>query len=185
VQPSSESGGKLSVSYLVQVEATTTDNDERRAATSFLVSFPRAQLTGRFTDRMAEGNLVVAAEVAVSETGRFHLEATLYNRDGTEPVAWAQTATTLEPGTAWMELPFYGLVLRERGIDGPYLLRQVALSTTTEMPNAKNRVVENAHRTRPYVATSFSDRPFNDPGLLEAADRLERSGMPRGLEAGG
>jgi hypothetical protein len=121
----------------------------------------------------------------VSEAGRFHVEATLYGPDGLVKIAWAQAAQWLEPGTHWLDLGYYGLILRERGIDGPYVLRYVALSTTSEMPNAKNRVVENAYTTGAYQSATFSDRPFNDPQLLEAAKRVEEDPMPAGLDAGG
>jgi hypothetical protein len=53
------------------------------------------------------------------------------------------------------------------------------------MPNAKNRLVENAMVTRAYPASSFTDRSFDDPDLLEAADRIERDDMPAGLDAEG
>jgi hypothetical protein len=91
----------------------------------------------------------------------------------------------LEPGTHWLDLSYYGLILRERGLDGPYVLRYVALSTTTEMPNGKNRLVENAYWTGAHRASAFSDRPYDDPQLLEAARRIEDDPMPAGLDAGG
>jgi hypothetical protein len=65
------------------------------------------------------------------------------------------------------------------------VLRYVALSTTTEMPNAKNRVAENAYQTAAYQAAGFSDRAYQDPELLEAARRIEEDPLPPGLEAGG
>ena len=53
------------------------------------------------------------------------------------------------------------------------------------MPNAKNRLVEANYRTAPYDLASFTDQPFNDPGLLDAAARLERDqGALGGLDAG-
>ena len=139
-------------------------------------SAPHARLTGTYRDARAGGDLSIEAEVEVLKTGRFHLEGTLATADGSRRLAWAQTALDLPPGRHWMSLPFYGLILNETQIDGPYLLQTVALSTTTAMPNAKNRMVENAHVTAAYRASSFSDRPFGDPSLLEAADRLERDG---------
>jgi hypothetical protein len=176
---------ELSASYLVKVRAFTTSEEERLAATSFQYASPHSHLTGRYRDRMVDGSLAVDAEVEVHREGRFHLEATLYTRDGGAKLSRAQTAGVLPPGVHWMTLPFYGLALRERGIDGPYLLRFVALSTTTAMPNAKNRLVENAMVTRAYPASSFTDRSFDDPDLLEAADRIERDDMPAGLDAEG
>jgi hypothetical protein len=53
------------------------------------------------------------------------------------------------------------------------------------MPNAKNRLVENAHVTGAYRVATFTDVPYDDPDLLEAADRLEAAGDIGPLEAGG
>ena len=41
------------------------------------------------------------------------------------------------------------------------------------MPNAKNELVEDAFVTAAYRAAAFSDAPFNDPDLLDAAERIE------------
>jgi hypothetical protein len=157
----------------VRVHALSADGDERTGATGFLYSRPDAQLTGRYTDAVVGGNLELQAEVQVQDAGRFHLQGTLYTQSGT-PLAWAQNALTLPPGTHWIALSFFGLILRERGEDGPYVLRFAALSTTTSMPNAKNRLVENAYVTGPYRAAEFSDRTYDDPRLIDAAERLER-----------
>ena len=176
----------LGNSYLVQVVATTRTDDERRAATSFLYSHPHAQLTGQYRDAVVNGSLEVGVEVEVAEAGRFHVEATLYGPDGTRTIAWAQAAGELAPGRHWMTLPFYGVILHERGIVGPYVLRWVALSTTTQMPNAKNRLREANYRTAPYDLAAFTDEPFNDADLLDAATRLDHDGAAvGGLDAGG
>jgi hypothetical protein len=162
-------------SYLVRVHAVTADGEDRLGATGFLYSRPDAQLTGHYADSMVDGSLQIDAEVAVQAAGRFHLEATLYGQDG-QPLAWAQNAQQFAPGIHHLPLSFYGLILREKAMDGPYVLRYVALSTATTMPNAKNRLVENAYVTQAYPVTDFSDRPFDDPNLLDTAARLERDG---------
>jgi hypothetical protein len=185
IAPGPEHEQRLSESYLVKVVAVGLEDTERRAATSFLYSRPDAHLTGRYRDAVVDGSLVVGAEVDVAADGRFHLEATLYGGDGDVLLARAQTAAELVPGRHWMELPFYGLILRERGVPGPYLLRWVALSTTTAMPNAKNRLVEAGHVTGAYALAAFTDRPFDDPELLDAAARAERDLAPGLPEAGG
>lgn len=184
VVPGDALGTRLATSYLVQVVAHLGNDGERRGAASFMYAAPHGHLTGNYRDAVVDGSLVVGVEVAVAEAGRFHVEATLYGPDGVEKIAWAQAAQWLEPGAHWLDLSYYGLILRERGLDGPYVLRYVALSTTSEMPNAKNRVVEWPYRTGAHPVTAFTDRPFDDPDLLEAARRLEDDPMPAGLEAG-
>jgi hypothetical protein len=172
--PGADAAPALSRSYLVQVTATSRGGDERNATTSFLYSRPHAQLTGNYRDAVVNGNLEVGVEVDVAEAGRFHGEATLYGADGTRLVGWAQAARALEPGRQWLTLQYYGLILRERDVGGPYTVRWVALSTTTEMPNAKNRLREANHRTAPYDPSVFTDRPFGDRDLVDAADRAQR-----------
>lgn len=162
----------LAESFGVRVTAETAAGESLGTTGGFLVSRPHAALTGRFLDRVVDGDLVVAAEVEVREAGRFHLAGTLAAASGA-PVAWAQTAAELAPGRHWLDLAFYGLALRERGVSGPYRLASAALSTTTSMPNALNDLVEDAHRTRAYPLARFHARPFGDPGLERAAERLE------------
>jgi len=162
----------LAGSYLVQVDALTREGAERTAVTGFLYSVPASHLTGRFRDQVVEGNLVIEAEIEVLEESRVHLEGTVGTRGG-EPLAWAQNATSLAPGRHWLPLTFYGLALAESGRDGPYRLLSVGLSTTGTMPNHPNDLVRNAHVTEAYRAGQFTSRPFGDPGLLDAARRLE------------
>jgi hypothetical protein len=170
----------LSESFLVRVSAETTEGQPRTAATSFLYSNPHARLTGNYRDAIVNGSLVIDAEVEVFRPGRFHLEGTLYSQDGRRGIGEAHTASELPAGRQWMRLTFFGRIIAQGGIDGPYLLRFLALSTTTAMPNAKNRLVENAHVTGAYRSAQFSDAPFDDPDLRDAADRLERDLQPPG-----
>jgi hypothetical protein len=184
-QPEPGQMSALSESFLARVTAFSEDGEEIRAGTSFQYSNPDAQLTGNYRDRVEDGSLVVEAELDVRNPGRFHLEGTLYDSGAANPIAWSQDAAELAPGRQWLRLSFFGRILHERGIDGPYLLRFLALSTATTMPNAMNRLVENAYVTDRYAASQFSDAPFNDPDLLEAANRLERDLPPAGLDGGG
>ena len=170
----------LATSYGVRVTAVTAEGEALTVLGGFLYADPDAHLTGRFRDSVRGGSLVIEAEVEVEAAGRFHLAGTLADTKGS-PVGWAQAAARLEPGTHWLELSYYGLMFHERGAAGPFRLVSAALSTTTAMPNALNDLVEDAHRTRAYPLARFTGRPFGNPGLLQAAERLEAAaGKPGG-----
>ncbi len=179
VTPGRERASDFKGAQLVEVHARIKNGEQRVATTGFLYSIPLAHLTGRYRDDVVDGNLVVNAEVLVDAAARFHLEATLATPDGT-PIGWSQNALVLEAGTAWIPLTYWGLLFREHGSDGPYVLSSVALSTTGEMPNQKNDVATNPHTTKPYPVTTFSERRFDDPDLLDAAARL-RADAPAGI----
>lgn len=159
-------------SYMVRVQTRLADGDPLSAAGGFLYSDPSSRLTGRYRDSLRDGNLVIAAEVEVSERGRFHLAGTLYSMAG-EPIGYAQAAAELEPGRQWIELSYYGLLFHDRQAAGPYRLGTLALSTTGRMPNALNDLVENAHVTRAYRVQQMRGVSFERPQLLESAQRLE------------
>lgn len=170
---------KLAESFGVKVTAVTGEGEIAGVIGGFLYSDPHAHLTGAVRDSVRDGSLVIEAEVVVEEAGRFHLAGTVASMKG-EPLGWAQAAAELEPGTHWLALEFYGLMFRERGVAGPYRVPSLALSTTGGMPNALNDLVEDAHRTRAYPLARFTAEPFGAPGLLRAAERLERGGRGAG-----
>jgi len=160
------------------VTAQRPGSDEVKAVGGILYSHPAAELTGKYQDEVIDGDLVIRAEVAVYATGRFHLAGTLHSMNGT-PVATGRMAEQLEPGKHWMDLAFYGLAMSERGVAGPYTLGSISLTTANDIPNALGPVVEKAYITSPYSVDQFHTRSFDRPGLLEAAERLERAAAAR------
>lgn len=156
----------------VKVTAENPQAEPRHAVGGFLYSHPAAALTGQFRDQEVDGNLVLQAEVDVFKAARFHLKGTLGAPSG-QPIATAKTSETLETGTHWIDLPFYGLAFHERGLPGVYRLNTVTLSTTGSIPNALGPVLNNAYGTRSYGLSQFRNQSFGRKNLLEAAQRLE------------
>ena len=144
------------------VRAVTESGEERFATTGFLYSAPDAQLTGSYADAIVNGNLVIWAEVEVEAPGRFHLEGSLYTRDG-RPMASAQHASNLTVGTYQLPLTFSSLAILEAGAEGPFDLKYLSLSTTTAMPISRNKLVQDVHRTMQYRSTDFTGDPRDDP----------------------
>lgn len=167
----------------LQVTATArlTDGDLRQAVGGFVYGKPAAKLTGRYRDDLRDGNVVISAEVEVTESGRFHLAGTVHSLKG-EPIGTAQSAVELAPGRHWIDLSFYGLMFHDRQVAGPFRLGSLALATTTRMPNALNDLVENAHVTRAYRLAKLNGKAFGEAKLTEAAGRLEAEA--RRLEVG-
>ena len=140
------------------------------AIDGFLYSNPRARLTGRWRDELREGSLVVRAEIQVARAQ--HLQATLSSVDGTL-IGWAQNAGHFEPGAHWIELTYYGLMFHDAGVAGPYVVATATLSTTGVMPHALGPLLTDVHTTRAYALSDFTDQSFGEPGMLEAARRMD------------
>jgi hypothetical protein len=159
--------------FRVIVTADTNDGDQLKATTGFTYSFPTAHLTGNYRDKIVEGSLQVEVEVEVDEPGTYRLEATLTSEQA-NMLGHAEETVTLQPGRAWIPLTFYGLILRDHNVDGPYGLWSVVLSNVRENGLERSDVVPAAHTTRAYKVTEFSDVPYGDPDKLERAEQLEQ-----------
>ncbi|MBB3048475.1 hypothetical protein FHR99_002749 [Litorivivens lipolytica] len=155
-----------------RVTAENDAQEQRVAMNGFQYSHPAATLTGKFADSIVNGNLVIAAQVDVVKAGRVHLSGVINSPLG-EPLVIAQTAAVLGEGEQWVELPVYGLPLREAGVAGSLSLGAVTLTTTHGMPNALGEVLENAHTTAPILPTALTDKPFGRSDLLDTAARLQ------------
>ncbi|HMB52833.1 MAG TPA: hypothetical protein VKU40_05925 [Thermoanaerobaculia bacterium] len=162
---------ELAASFGVRIAAVGDGGETIGVTGGFLYSNPHARLTGEMREELRDGSLVLSVEVKVETAGRFHLAGTLAEMKGA-PVGTAQAAAVLEPGVHWLELEFYGLMFRDRGVAGPFRVASLAFSTVTGMPNALNDLVEDGYRTRAYPAAAFTDRAFGEPGLVGAAARL-------------
>jgi hypothetical protein len=158
--------------FRVIVTADTLDGDTLKVTTGFTYSVPTAHLTGKYRDKIVDGSLLIEAEVAVEEAGRYQLEGTLASPDA-NMIGHAHEIVTLEPGTTWIPLKFYGLMFRDRKVDGPYTLWSVVLSTIGDDGTQQSDVAPAAHTTAAYKASEFSDREYGDPEKLERADRLQ------------
>lgn len=146
--------------------------DSLRSMGGFLYSRPAAALTGQYRDVVKDGNLLVQAKVEVAQAGRFHLSGVLASLDAS-PLAFAQQSYELEAGQHWVDLAFYGLILRELGAALPLQLQSVTLSTVGTMPNALGPVASNVLTTRAYLPSVFTAKPFGREDLLDMAQRLE------------
>ena len=154
-----------------KVYGETADGERRSAKTRFYYGAPAAKLTGYYRDQLVDGHLQLLAELEVKEPGDYRLEATLSGSQGL--LAWAENTVHFEAGVGSMPLTFWGLTLREANEPGPYRLSSVALSNVSVKPPQLNDAFSTTYETAPYKPQQFSEEPYNDPKLLEKADRYE------------
>jgi hypothetical protein len=155
----------------VKVYGQTSGGDRRSARTRFYYGAAAAWLTGNYRDELAGGHLRLLAEVQVTAPAEYRLDATLSGSRGL--LAWAANTVRLEPGTRWIPVNFWGLALRETEQPGPYQLSSIALANVSATPPQLNDATGTSYRTAPYKLEDFSTDRYNDPRLLEKADRYE------------
>ncbi|MCA9539677.1 MAG: hypothetical protein KC620_12360, partial [Myxococcales bacterium] len=132
-----------------------------------------ARFTGRFTDAIEAGSLVIHAGLEVREQGFYLIDANLYDAAG-EPVAWTRFKGALEPGETEVPLRFFGKIFTDANAEGPFALGELrgGRAAPDEAPALRAMApFAGAHQTPPWRADDFSAAEWDAP---EKRDRLRR-----------
>jgi hypothetical protein len=97
---------------------------KKTTVTSSFFSSPNlpAKYAGIFTERVDEGSLKVRTVLEVYKKGRYHLEANLKDKKNGDYIAYATFDGNLNSGTQEVDFIFFGKILRDKGLDGPYIV---------------------------------------------------------------
>jgi hypothetical protein len=103
-------------------------NEKKPALVSMLTSsfsspVAPAHFTGRVYEELKEGSLILSVELEVRIAGRYRVLGNLKGPEGA--IAYSKEEIRLEPGTRLVPLQFYGKILRDNALDGPYTLVDV------------------------------------------------------------
>src|SRR5262249_12737518 len=74
------------------------------------------------TDTVRDGSLVVTLAVQAYEDGIYTFYGDLVAQDGETPIAFTQMSYPLKAGRGTADLVFFGKVIRDLGISGPYIV---------------------------------------------------------------
>jgi hypothetical protein len=127
------------------------------------------RLTGQYRDAVEEGSLAIYAEVDAKEAATIQVRGEVHGPKG-EDIGFGWVNQDVPAGKTEVRLLFWGKVLHDRGLDGPYRIEHVVLG----YPNRKligPDATEVAHTTRAYKASEFRSDGFNAADPL-FADQL-------------
>lgn len=154
---------------------------------AFSVGYLNIVHTGNYTDRIesdAKGNsLVIEAEFNVKKAGYFHIQGSLYGLDG-EAIGWAQNRVKLETGKQRVPLTFYGKLICDKGVDGPYVFQNFAYQNVALMPGVRSPMIAAGYKTAAYPAKTFTCASFDNPDYVQKAEQAERDAAAESNQPG-
>jgi hypothetical protein len=135
-------------------------------AVTFILSQPSAEISGNYRDTLTStGNLLIEAELKVNTASRIYLQASLYSSTN-DPIGSSQNSVTLEPGTHWVGLEFYGLMIRDTDEPGPYLLKNLELAKVG-IPIERSPMIQPNYYTYGYTLDQFNSQRFEENQSLK------------------
>ena len=133
-----------------------------------------AAFTGNFRDEVRDGSLWVETGIEVYEPGFYRIDAHLHGPAG-EPIGWTSFKGDLGRSDGVVPLRFFGRVIRDVGIAGPYEVRALRgyRFRDGEFPDRVNlRDYEGVHRTRDHRLSAFSDDEWDDAHRRQMVELL-------------
>jgi hypothetical protein len=129
---------------------------------------PPVTVRGIASERVVDGQLELGLDVDLAAVATVHLMATLFAADGTTAIAvYDDRYFPARPGRQIVPVRFFGKVLRDRGIDGPYRLGAVHgyVYRRDVMPDQLwfDRAESPAMMTARYAADRFSPAGLRSP----------------------
>lgn len=166
---------ELSVASTARIDAYIDIDGHPRHLVRDFVFAPRNVLEVKgMHDQLRDGSLVVTLDCEVLENGVYTFYANLVASDDS-PIAMTKLSFPLTAGRKNVDLTFFGKVIRDRGIDGPYIVRDIH-----GMRRAEGDEMDvwwshpTPHRTARYAADDLSDAEWNDPERIERLQNFER-----------
>jgi len=143
-----------------------SDTSELIDSVAFVLADPEATFTGNYRDSLtSDGSLKIEAEVEVTSKDRFYFQASLYTELG-DPIGGNQMTLNLDKGKSWVPFEFYGLMMHDSKVGGPYLLKNLSLARVT-MPMQRAPLIHPNYYTQPYELSVFSNQKYADVASLK------------------
>lgn len=173
----------------LQLSVTFEADDRVRQSTAINIEYTPsesipARFTGRFSERVEAGSLLVEAEIEVYRPGYYVVDANLWSDD--EPVAWTRFKGELSNASKSLPLEFFGKVLRESGFAGPYQVAQLRgfrFDEARAPDQDRIETTELSPLTQAYTLDVFSDEEWDSERKRRKIEALQRATLapPSGM----
>ena len=123
-----------------------------------------------------DGSLTVSLSVDVKEKGLHSFEVNVMSGDGQTPIGWVEESRQLDVGAAVVDLKVFGKIFHEKGIDGPYLVRDIR-GFIRILDGSEHNVWwhhDPTHLTKAYRTIDFSDKEWDAPEKTEKIGHMKK-----------
>ncbi len=166
--------------YIVDVTALGIDSDNEtfeRSSRSYFQAYNRTgQITGGVSDSGTDQDengkyktLSVEIGFSMTQDSRISLSGSLKDSSGNR-ITTASTVLDASSGTGSAMLEFSGNEIWNHGVNGPYYVENVLLSTEDESPSAPMDAMDTSYTTASY---SYNDFAYFDRDSDNLSDRQE------------
>lgn len=182
----------------LEFDATIEGAKHNQRTTWFSTPHRVAEFQPGIQDRLEGGHLIVTVPVRVIKAGYYEIEANLQQKDGDQRyVATSTFEGDLEPGPQNVKLKFFGKIIRDKNVDGPFIVKtirgkrlnmpmtptmllkiskeggQIPATVKNTEPELEYFGFAPEHTTAGYKADEFSDKEWQSAAKTERIKYLQ------------
>lgn len=154
------------------------DNGMTAVATAALNLYaPAARLVDVGTARVEGADLVIPARFDVKRPGQYRVQANLFAAEDRAPVSHVTAEFLLSAQDSGGELRVHAVTLRARGIDGPYVLRDVDIQRIPDQPGdptGYGSSLADNYAVNGFPLDAYSPEPYEDPAARQRLEFLQK-----------
>lgn len=194
VRPTAQDWGDM----FLEVDFTVAGMKHNQRTSWFSTPHTVAEFKDGAQDAVKDGHLVVSVPVMITKKGYYNFDANLQAGSGAEIkfVATSSVEGDFEPGAHTIEFQFWGKVIRDSGIDGPYMVTDIrgrrnnspVTPSMVKKAMAENREISGNHTeplweylangrdytTRQYASDDFSKEEWNSDEKRQRIEFLKK-----------
>ncbi len=152
--PSRSDWGHMRITVRFKIPEDSFNREYNIEAQFFSSPTAPAYFTGKFTDEVREGSLIVNVELRVVRPGKYHVQANLKNQH--QYLAVAREEIELRSGIQTVPLLFFGRIFHAKEAPGPYQLTGL-----------------HGYRDNNFISSEILDSPDSAKKLEELAKSIE------------
>lgn len=187
----------------VEADFRVNGKQQNQRAGWFSTPHDVASFDSGISDRSENGNLVVRVPIQVKKAGYYLIEANLQEKNAPQRfLATASFEGKLEVGRQTISLRFFGKILRDQNVDGPYIVREIRgrRNNSPVTPDMVQKSIDSGeelhgehteplwefmrmsapHETEAYEAKSFSKEEWNSDEKRRRIEFLEKLAREEG-----
>ena len=129
------------------------------------------------TTRVRDGGLAITLAIEVFEPGAYRFDADVFAGDGTTQIGWITEAwQQLAAGHSRVDLVLFGKVLRDRGIAGPYIIKNLRAERRNDDSDIEMWWADHrSFRTQPFALEVFADEPWDGEERAAAIAAIQQA----------
>jgi hypothetical protein len=165
--------------YSIEVEVKFNGESPVRQSAPIKIVTSIAEITGLGSNRIEGNDLIIPININADKSGYYQLSASLFDAASNSAVSFLIAKERLSSGSNTLEAKVQGLVLRDKGFNGPFRLQGITLVKKSERPGMAEEygISAESYEVDAIDLNDLESIPYEDPMTEQRLEFMRNIGQ--------